>query len=126
MSYIEAAELPQLPLNDTSDPKVIALTVVLGGTSVSVPGNIGIDRVRAIQAPVHTHSDDGKVWLEGQGNREVTLGQFFTLWGVRLDASCVGDRCGSLTVTVDGSRRSGDPRDLVLRSVARSVEITVS
>ncbi len=125
VSYIDQAGLPQLPLNDTSDPQVFRLTVTVAGAAVTVPANIGVDRVRALQAPVHTHENDGQVWLEGQGNRTVTLGEFFTLWGVRLDESCLGERCGTPRLVVDGQDRPGDPRSLVLRSVQRRVELSI-
>jgi hypothetical protein len=43
------------------------------------------------------------VYVEAKTTAEhPTLAQFFTLWGVRYDASCVGDACKSLQVTVDG------------------------
>ena len=56
------------------------------------------------------------MWLEGARAREVTLGQFFTLWGVRFDGRCLGAACGTLTVTADGEA-VGTPVNLVLHSV---------
>jgi len=73
-----------------------------------------------LQAPCHTHDTSGTVWLEGQGGREVTLGQFFDVWGVRLTATCIGGICGSVTVTADDAAVAS-PRDLRLRDVARVV-----
>ena len=63
---------------------------------------VGIDRLRAVQAPMHTHDTSGQVWLEGRETDAVTLGQFFTVWGVRFDDRCLGSACRDLEVTVDG------------------------
>ena len=116
VSYIDAAGLSQLRLDDDSDPWIVRLKVTVSGEQVEVPAFIGIDRVRAVQAPAHTHDPGGEVWLEGEGNREVTLGQFFTLWGVRFDQACLGEACDGVRVSADGSE-VGDPQGLVLRGV---------
>lgn len=115
ISYIKAAGLPELSLGDDSDPWIVRLEVEVGGAAVEVPAFIGIDRLRAIQAPVHTHEGNGDVWLEGTGNRDSTLGHVFALWGVRFDDECVGDRCG-MTVTADGESVAA-PSTLILRGI---------
>ena len=74
---------------------------------MEVPAYVGIDRLRAVQAPVHTHDASGQVWLEGRETDAVTLGQFFTVWGVRFDDRCLGSACGALVVTVDGEGQLG-------------------
>ncbi|MDO4785104.1 MAG: hypothetical protein Q3997_08490 [Propionibacteriaceae bacterium] len=125
ISYIEAAGMPKLPLNDTTDPHVFQLTITRNGVPVEVAAHIGTDRVRAWQAPVHTHDASGQVWLEGRGNRTVTLGQFFTVWGVRFDERCLGDVCGTVEVTVDGQRVNG-VRDIVLRDVRQAMSVSVT
>ncbi|HRA04442.1 MAG TPA: hypothetical protein PK963_03575 [Arachnia sp.] len=114
VSYIRAAGLPEQPLGTDTDPWVLDLSVTVGGAAVDIPAYIGADRLRAVQAPVHTHEAGGEVWLEGDGNDAVTLGQFFTLWGVRFDGECLGAACGGVTVTADG-RPVTDPESLVLR-----------
>jgi len=43
----------------------------------------------------------------------------FTVWGVRLDRTCVGAAGGSLEVAVDGDRVVADPATLRLASVRR-------
>ena len=47
-----------------------------------------------------------------------SLGQFFAVWGVRLDARCIGGRCAGdgkqLRVWVDGEPLEGDPTRIVL------------
>lgn len=114
ISHIRAAGLPELPLDSETDPYILTIEVSVDGEAVPLAPFIGIDRLRAVQAPVHTHESSGDVWLEGDGNRGVTLGQFFTLWGVRFDDACLGDACERLEVTADG-RDVEDPADLVLR-----------
>ena len=114
VSHIRAAGLAEQPLDTDSDPFIVALRVVVDGEEVVVPAHIGVDRLRAVQAPVHTHDDSGDVWLEGDGNRFVTLGQFFTLWGVAFDDDCLASHCTGLSVLADGEPVSS-PADLVLR-----------
>ena len=67
-------------------------------------------------SPLHTHSSSGLIHIESDRRHRFTLGEFFDEWGVRLDARCLGGYCGSgkLRVFVDGRRRSGDPRRIVL------------
>lgn len=114
ISYIRAAGLPELDLDSRADPFILSITVTVDDQDVSLPAFIGVDRLRAVQAPVHTHESGGDVWLEGDGNRDVTLGQFFTLWGVRFSDGCLGNACADLTVTADG-QVVDDPAALVLR-----------
>jgi hypothetical protein len=49
----------------------------------------------------------------------IRLGQLFDEWGVRFDSHCLGAYCADgvkeLRLYVDGKRRPGDPRTLVLR-----------
>ena len=123
ISYIEAAGVAQLSLGDDADPWILDIDVIVAGQPVEVPAYIGIDRLRAVQAPVHTHEPGGEVWLEGEGNRDTTLGQFFALWGVRFDDDCLGAACGGVTVLADGERVD-DPAALILRG-NQLVEVSV-
>ena len=101
VSYIEAAGLEPQPVTDNENFRVVNLRITVDGSPVEVPAYIGIDQVRALQAAVHTHDTSGQIWLEGRGADNVTLGQFFTLWGVRFDDHCLGSVCGKLVVKVD-------------------------
>lgn len=114
ISHIQAAGLPELPLDSDSDPFILSIIVTVDGEAVPLAPFIGIDRLRAIQAPVHTHDASGDVWLEGDGNAEVTLGEFFLLWGVRFEDQCLGGACKELMVLADGVVVE-DPSSLVLR-----------
>ena len=62
---------------------------------VPVPAYVGIDRVRALQAPVRTYDGSGQIWLEGRETDDITLAQFFAVWGVRFGDHCLGSRVWS-------------------------------
>jgi hypothetical protein len=104
VSYIDAAGMERLPLDFRGPaPYYFKVTVTVDDASVTVPGGIGLDPIRAEQAPMHTHAADGIVSVEARTKQQrPTLRQFFTLWGVRYDQRCLGDACGGVTVAVDG------------------------
>ena len=109
-------------LDDTTNQRRLTLTVSIGGTPVPLVAYIAaMDRPRPCRGP-RTHDDSGTVWLEGRGADTVTLGQFFTLWGVRFDPRCLGATCGVVTVTADG-RKVADPSALRLADVAADVRV---
>ena len=118
VSYIEAAGLTAEPLNSTGDSHIVAMTVVVDGWKVPIPPYVGIDRPRAQRAVVHTHDTTNQVWLEGRDIAPITLGQFFTVWGVRFDQRCLGAACGEVKVTADGEPVP-DPLALRLADVQR-------
>ena len=124
VSYIAAAGLGQVPLDTTDNQRVLTLTISIDQQPVPLAPYIGIDRVRALQAPVHTHDASGTVWLEGAGSDRVTLGQFFTLWGVRFADGCLGAACGDIDVTADGAPVA-DPSSLRLAGVSGTVHVGV-
>jgi hypothetical protein len=120
----------------------VHLDVIVDGREVTVPAGVGIAEPadtgpcpplggkrgdcatghvyfgQVANAPLHTHSASGLIHIEADRRGRYTLGQFFDEWGVRLDARCVGGYCTSgkkeLRVFVDGRRRRGDPRAIVL------------
>ena len=116
IAYIEAAGLEAQPLETTQDSHTIDMIIIVDNMRVPIPAYVGIDRLRAQRAAVHTHDTTNKVWLEGRGVERVTLGQFFAVWGVRFDARCLGAACTEVAVTADGERVS-DPAALLLASV---------
>ncbi|SHJ08481.1 hypothetical protein SAMN02745244_01691 [Tessaracoccus bendigoensis DSM 12906] len=124
ISYIQAAGLPELSLGADEDPWILEISVQYRGEDIEIPAYIGIDRLRAVQAPVHTHEPGGEVWLEGEEDRASTLGDFFNLWGVRFGDGCLGDVCGDLTVTADGQPVDA-PTELTLRGLDQ-VAVSVS
>jgi hypothetical protein len=124
ISYITAAGLQPQPLSSTENSYVVDLKITVDGAPVEVPPNVGIDLLRAVQAPMHTHDTSGQVSLEGRDTSAVTLGQFFAVWGVRFDGRCLGSACGNLVVTVDG-KLSDAPTEVRLAD-SRIIEITAS
>lgn len=110
VSYIDKAGMERLPLDFSGPaPYTVRISVTVDGSPVQVPAGIGVDRVRAEQAAIHTHTDDGLVYVEAKTTAErPTLEQFFQLWGVRYDGKCVGDACKSLQVTVNGRPSAWD------------------
>jgi hypothetical protein len=124
ITYIAAAGLEPQPLSSNESAGVVNLKITLDGAPVEVPAYVGIDRLRAVQAPMHTHDTSGQIWLEGREIGTVTLGQFFTVWGVRFDDRCLGSACENLRVIVDGEVNS-TPTGVRLAD-SRSIEITAS
>jgi hypothetical protein len=102
ISYIEAAGLEAEPLESRDNSHVLTLSIDVDGFAVPIPPYVGIDRLRSQRAAVHTHDSTGQVWLEGRSIDQITLGQFFTVWGVRYDEGCLGDACDVVEVTADG------------------------
>ncbi len=124
ISYFELAGVPSSRLDDRTGQRVITVSIRIDDADVPLVPNIGLDLPRALQAPAHTHDTSGSVWLEGAGAATVTLGQFFTVWGVRFDGRCLGAACGQLTVTADGEPVDA-PAALVLAS-ASDVQIRLA
>jgi hypothetical protein len=122
ISYIKAGGFDPKPLDLVDNQHVVQVRISVDGRPVEIPAYVGIDRLRAVQAVVHTHDSTGAVWLEGRNTAGVTLGQLFTVWGVRFGDGCIGGICGRLEVMVDGSLISSDPRETRLAS-ATSIEI---
>jgi hypothetical protein len=58
------------------------------------------------------------IHIEAAQPASFTLGQFFTEWGVRLDAGCIGAYCDAanqpVRFYVDGQAFTGDPRAIAL------------
>ena len=118
ISYITAAGLTPEPLNAAGTPHIVSMTIVVDGGAVAVPAYVGVDRLRAQQAAVHTHDTTNQVWLEGRDTASITLSQFFRVWGVRFTAECLGAACQEVTVLAD-DRPVLDPLALRLVEVGR-------
>jgi hypothetical protein len=128
------------------------LDVFVNGDPVTVPAGIGIDidnpSVKRYEAddgstgyggidppcatpcisPLHTHYADGVLHTEAKQDQFNTLGEFFTEWNVRLDSRCVGGSCRPatpITIYVDGSPVSGDPRAIKLED-KREIAIVIA
>jgi hypothetical protein len=94
------------------------LDIFVNGKRMPVPANIGIYDGEFL-TELHTHDPSGIMHLESPVAEHFSLGQFFGVWGVRLNADCVGGYCRQVTpwtVYVNGQPYSGDPATLDLKS----------
>jgi len=102
------------------------LTLVLSGTQVSLPSDIGIDSSlwlehsldaygeMASMSPIHTHDSSGVIHLEMGRWHPCTLGDFFRVWGQAFGPNALLDYRGPVSMTVDG-KPSDAFGDLVLQ-----------
>jgi hypothetical protein len=68
---------------------------------------------------LHTHQPDGVIHEESAeaNHPPYTLGQFFTEFGIPLDANCVGEYCkpdAPIHVYLDGKAYTDDPSEIPL------------
>jgi hypothetical protein len=66
------------------------LRVFDNGKPVEVPQGIGIDPASNFFASLHTHDATGVMHMETDNPFPFTLGQFFTIWGVKLSKTELG------------------------------------
>jgi hypothetical protein len=94
------------------------LDIYVSGKKVTVPAQIGIASSGAFLSDLHTHDATGIMHVESPDVRSFSLGQFFAVWGVRLDAKCLGGLCAAgdkeLSAWVNGEPVGADPTRIVL------------
>lgn len=94
------------------------LDLFVAGEKVTLPAQVGIAASGAFISDLHTHDATGIMHVESPTASTFSLGQFFAVWGVRLDAKCIGSLCAAadkrLTAWVDGNPVSADPTRIVL------------
>ena len=95
------------------------LTIVVRGIAQQVPAGIGIGSPRSCFSRLHTHAADGIVHVESPIARTYTLGNFFDVWGQRLDRTHVGPAHGRVIAFVDGRVVAGNPRRIPLLAHAQ-------
>lgn len=66
------------------------LKVFVNGKPMEVPNNIGVDQGKGFLSSLHTHDAKGIVHMEAVEPYPFTLGQFFTVWGVRFTNTQLG------------------------------------
>jgi hypothetical protein len=66
------------------------LRVYVNGRPVTIPANVGIDPQGQFIAPLHTHDTSGVIHMEATQTYPFTLGQFFTVWGVKFTPDQLG------------------------------------
>jgi hypothetical protein len=105
------------------------LTVYVNGVLRPIPAGIGIvtpvtqqtangafDTATRCYYWLHVHAQDGIIHVESPTATRYTLGQFFAIWNQPLASDQVGAVRGTLTVFVNGVRRTGDPAAIPLES----------
>ena len=81
----------RLPAESDSDFHIHAwLHVFVGARPVPVPAGIGIDPRGAFLAPLHTHDSSGIIHVESARPFPFTLGELFSVWGVRFSRATLG------------------------------------
>lgn len=103
------------------------LAIYVDGAPRLVPATIGMVGARVRQTAtgafydattcyyqLHTHAQDGVIYVEAPGPTTFTLGQFFALWQQPLDSDRVGPAQGEVTVYVNGDQVAGDPAGVPL------------
>jgi hypothetical protein len=116
---LRALGLPALPVEGKALHTHEHLDLYLDGKHVAVPANVGIGSDPRFFSPLHTHDRTGILHVESPTRTTYTLGQFFAVWGVRLNATCIGSYCAgngrALQAFVDGKRVAGNPAQIPLR-----------
>ncbi len=117
---IRAAGLDASTMEGTATHFHSHLDILVDGNEVPVAPNIGIDISTGAMSELHSHDASGVLHVESPSTgRTYTLGQVFTEWGVRLDATHLGGLTAGdgarLAAYVDGAKVPGDPADVELR-----------
>jgi hypothetical protein len=64
--------------------------IFINGKPAPVPVNIGVDEDSGFHASFHTHDEKGILHMEAVEPYPFTLGQFFTIWGVKFTLDQLG------------------------------------
>lgn len=64
--------------------------VFVNGKPMTVPNNIGIDQEKGFLSSLHSHDEKGIVHMEAVEPYPFTVGQFFTIWGVKFTPTQLG------------------------------------
>ena len=112
-------------------PTYAHLAIYVNGTARQVPAGIGVGPPRTTLSTdagpyvsgscyywVNTRTYDGVIHVQPPSQAAFTLGTFFDIWGQQLTSTQVGPANGAVTVLVNGSPYSGDPRAVPLGSHA--------
>jgi len=141
IQWVAAAGLPAFKSEQLFFHVHAHLDVFVDGQPVVVPAGIGIggdpnakvgtqngQQVAGLVAtcskpcisPLHTHDESGVLHVENDKERQINLGQLFTEWGVRFNATCVGGDCAPdkpYTAYVNGQQFNGDAATIVLKDL---------
>ncbi len=121
-AFSSAGSSPTAPAHETE--KIVMhnhakLSIKIEGKAVTIPRNIGIDPrlykdhsldtygmkmpnmpSMPVMSPTHTHDTSGTIHIESTAVRDYTLGDFFDVWGVQFNSTCIMDKCNEGTETV--------------------------
>ncbi|MGH9984967.1 MAG: hypothetical protein ACRD8W_13540 [Nitrososphaeraceae archaeon] len=113
MGYIGHEELSKAQSDNMNMNPIIMhihpqLSLLVNGTSLAVPAQIGIDPSlwkdhsldefgmqsmpemnMSAMAPLHTHDGSGIVHIESTINRNYTFGEFLNIWGLSFDGRTI-------------------------------------
>ena len=70
------------------------LHIYVNGLLSPLPKNIGIDSAKGLESSLHTHDSTGIIHMEAPHPFHYTLGDFFSVWGVKLGPAQVGGLTG--------------------------------
>jgi hypothetical protein len=70
------------------------LHIYVNGLLSNLPANIGLDSAKGLESSMHTHDRTGIIHMEAPHPFNYTLGDFFSVWGVKLGPAQVGGLSG--------------------------------
>jgi hypothetical protein len=68
--------------------------IYVNGLLSPLPANIGLDSAKGLESSLHTHDSTGIIHMEAPHPYRYTLGDFFSVWGVKLGPAQVGGLTG--------------------------------
>ena len=66
------------------------LHIYVNGLLSPVPAEIGLDSAKGVESSLHTHDATGIIHMEAPHPYSYTLGDFFSVWGVKLGPAQLG------------------------------------
>ena len=114
---IAAAGLLSAPTESLTVHYHAHIDIFVDGKPEPVAASVGRED-QSLFSPLHTHATSGMIHIEAPSAERITLGMFFTEWGVRLTNRCVGGYCRPATpikAYVDGAAHPGSIAGIVLR-----------
>ncbi|MFI5004700.1 MAG: hypothetical protein ACHQE6_06775 [Solirubrobacterales bacterium] len=70
------------------------LHIYVNGLLVPLAAHIGLDPAKHLESSLHTHDQTGIIHMEAAHPFKFTLGDFFSVWGVRLGPAQLGGLTG--------------------------------
>jgi hypothetical protein len=70
------------------------LHIYVNGLLVPLPANVGLDPAKHLESSLHTHDHTGIIHMEAAHSFNFTLGDFFSVWGVKLGPAQLGGLTG--------------------------------